>query len=286
MLPQAMYPKIELHVHLEGTVQPETLLELARRNDVALPAETAEELQRLFRFRDLPHFIDVWFLVTAALADRRRLPADHRRLRRGGRTPRCRVHRGHLRAHRAGEERDRAGRALRGVLRRGPGGARAARRRGAAHARPEPHVAARGGCGHRAPRRSPAGTAGVVGDRARRRRGTWRRRSSSRTPSVWPARAGSGRFRTPARSSGRRRSGARSRRLHADRIRHGIRADRGPGARARARRPRHGARRLPDGERARRSRARRTTCTRCRRWSPPVFAARSRPTIRPCSRST
>ena len=80
MLPQAMYPKIELHVHLEGTVQPTTLLEIARRNGVAMPAETPEEIQELFRFADLPHFIDVWFLVTAALQtvdDFRRITLDY-----------------------------------------------------------------------------------------------------------------------------------------------------------------------------------------------------------------
>jgi aminodeoxyfutalosine deaminase len=74
------YPKIELHVHLEGTVQPETLLEIARRNGVALPADTAEGLQRLFRFTDLAHFIDVWFLVTAALQtadDFRQITVDY-----------------------------------------------------------------------------------------------------------------------------------------------------------------------------------------------------------------
>jgi len=80
MLQSAMYPKIELHVHLEGTVRPGTLLELARRNDVALPGETPEELQQLYRFTDLKNFIDVWFLVTAALQtadDFRRITVDY-----------------------------------------------------------------------------------------------------------------------------------------------------------------------------------------------------------------
>lgn len=38
-------PKVELHVHLEGAIAPETLLLLAERNGVALPAATMEELQ-------------------------------------------------------------------------------------------------------------------------------------------------------------------------------------------------------------------------------------------------
>jgi aminodeoxyfutalosine deaminase len=61
------YPKIELHVHLEGTVRPKTLLEIAKRNDYALPAETEEGLQALYDFRDFAHFIDVWILTTNAL---------------------------------------------------------------------------------------------------------------------------------------------------------------------------------------------------------------------------
>jgi aminodeoxyfutalosine deaminase len=61
------YPKIELHVHLEGTVRPATLLEIARRNDYALPAETEEGLAELYAFRDFAHFIEVWILTTNAL---------------------------------------------------------------------------------------------------------------------------------------------------------------------------------------------------------------------------
>lgn len=61
------YPKIELHVHLEGTVRPATLLEIARRNEVALPANTVEGLAELYRFRDFNHFISVWVMTTGAL---------------------------------------------------------------------------------------------------------------------------------------------------------------------------------------------------------------------------
>jgi aminodeoxyfutalosine deaminase len=61
------HPKIELHVHLEGTVRPATLLEIARRNDYPLPAETEEGLAELYHFRDFAHFIEVWILTTNAL---------------------------------------------------------------------------------------------------------------------------------------------------------------------------------------------------------------------------
>jgi len=61
------HPKIELHVHLEGTVRPATLLEIARRNDYALPAKTEEGLAELYDFRDFAHFIEVWILTTNAL---------------------------------------------------------------------------------------------------------------------------------------------------------------------------------------------------------------------------
>ncbi len=57
-------PKIELHVHLEGTVRPATLLEMARRNGEPLPATTVEELTELYRFRDFDHFIEIWILTT------------------------------------------------------------------------------------------------------------------------------------------------------------------------------------------------------------------------------
>jgi len=62
----AITPKIELHVHLEGSVRPARLLAIARRNGVTPPAQTVEALAELYRFRDFRHFLDVWTLSTAA----------------------------------------------------------------------------------------------------------------------------------------------------------------------------------------------------------------------------
>ncbi|WP_308204636.1 adenosine deaminase [Frankia sp. R82] len=64
MAPAATGPKIELHVHLEGTVGPATLLAMARRNNEALPVRTVAELAELYRFRDFDHFIQVWIMTT------------------------------------------------------------------------------------------------------------------------------------------------------------------------------------------------------------------------------
>jgi aminodeoxyfutalosine deaminase len=74
------FPKIELHVHLEGTVRPKTLLQIARRNDYPLPADTVEGLAALYEFRDFAHFIEVWVLTTNALqteADFRQVVVDY-----------------------------------------------------------------------------------------------------------------------------------------------------------------------------------------------------------------
>ncbi|MDX2066016.1 MAG: adenosine deaminase [Fimbriimonadaceae bacterium] len=67
-------PKVELHVHLEGSIQPETLLELARRNEIALPGRTVEELRDWYRFRDFDHFVSVYIAITSAI----RTPDDLR----------------------------------------------------------------------------------------------------------------------------------------------------------------------------------------------------------------
>ncbi|MBN1657521.1 MAG: adenosine deaminase [Anaerolineae bacterium] len=63
----AEMPKVELHVHLEGSIRPATLLELARRNRVALPANDLEGMRRFYRFTDFDHFIQVYIAISRCL---------------------------------------------------------------------------------------------------------------------------------------------------------------------------------------------------------------------------
>jgi aminodeoxyfutalosine deaminase len=73
-------PKVELHVHLEGTVGPRTLLRIARRNGMTLPATSEEGLAEHYRFRDFEHFIEVWAMTTSVLrheADFRQVVVDY-----------------------------------------------------------------------------------------------------------------------------------------------------------------------------------------------------------------
>jgi aminodeoxyfutalosine deaminase len=60
-------PKVELHVHLEGSITPSTLLTLARRRPGGGLPTTEEGLRELYRFRDFAHFLDVYLLICAHL---------------------------------------------------------------------------------------------------------------------------------------------------------------------------------------------------------------------------
>jgi aminodeoxyfutalosine deaminase len=53
-------PKAELHVHLEGAIQPETLLTLAQRNGVELPSNTIDGVRNWIAYRDFDHFIELF----------------------------------------------------------------------------------------------------------------------------------------------------------------------------------------------------------------------------------
>jgi adenosine deaminase len=55
-------PKAELHMHLEGSIEPELMLALARRNGISLPWQTADELRAAYRFTDLQSFLDLYYV--------------------------------------------------------------------------------------------------------------------------------------------------------------------------------------------------------------------------------
>ncbi|MDP9250382.1 MAG: adenosine deaminase, partial [Chloroflexota bacterium] len=59
-------PKVELHCHVEGTIRPTTVIELARKNGRALPTEDPTEL---YRYHSLDSFLSVFWLVQELLAD-------------------------------------------------------------------------------------------------------------------------------------------------------------------------------------------------------------------------
>jgi adenosine deaminase len=71
-------PKVELHLHLEGTVRPTTLMELARHHGVKLPVSNLDELAQWFHFRSFRHFLDIWLAVLGCL----RTAADFARITR------------------------------------------------------------------------------------------------------------------------------------------------------------------------------------------------------------
>jgi adenosine deaminase len=54
-------PKAELHLHIEGTLEPELMFELARRNGVALPYADVDDVRRAYVFGDLQSFLDIYY---------------------------------------------------------------------------------------------------------------------------------------------------------------------------------------------------------------------------------
>ncbi len=60
-------PKAELHVHLEGSILPRTLLKLAERNQISLPAEDETGLAAMYEFKDFKQFLDTYMVITRCL---------------------------------------------------------------------------------------------------------------------------------------------------------------------------------------------------------------------------
>ena len=64
-------PKAELHIHIEGSLEPELMFALAERNEVALRYASVEEVRRAYDFSDLQSFLDVYYESTQVLLHER-----------------------------------------------------------------------------------------------------------------------------------------------------------------------------------------------------------------------
>jgi adenine deaminase len=54
-------PKAELHVHIEGTFEPELMFAIAQRNQVAIPYKSVEEVKQAYNFHNLQSFLDIYY---------------------------------------------------------------------------------------------------------------------------------------------------------------------------------------------------------------------------------
>jgi adenosine deaminase len=64
-------PKAELHLHIEGTLEPEMMLALAKRNNVTLPYENVDEIRAAYEFDGLQDFLDLYYAGMSVLIETR-----------------------------------------------------------------------------------------------------------------------------------------------------------------------------------------------------------------------
>jgi adenosine deaminase len=54
-------PKAELHIHIEGALEPELMVEIAEKNGICLPFESVADIRRAYDFKDLQSFLDIYY---------------------------------------------------------------------------------------------------------------------------------------------------------------------------------------------------------------------------------
>ncbi len=62
-------PKVELHLHIEGTLEPELMFALAKRNAIALPFATVDDVRAAYEFTDLQSFLDIYYAGARVLIE-------------------------------------------------------------------------------------------------------------------------------------------------------------------------------------------------------------------------
>src|SRR4051812_30732113 len=66
----AAMPKAELHLHIEGTLEPAMMMALARRNGIALPYDSIDAIREAYRFQSLQDFLDLYYTGMSVLRTR------------------------------------------------------------------------------------------------------------------------------------------------------------------------------------------------------------------------
>jgi adenine deaminase len=60
-------PKAELHIHIEGSLEPELMFALAQRNNIQLAFDSVEALRAAYEFHDLQSFLDIYYAGASVL---------------------------------------------------------------------------------------------------------------------------------------------------------------------------------------------------------------------------
>ena len=54
-------PKVELHLHIEGSLEPELMFKIAERNNIVLEYDSVESLKKAYNFKNLQEFLDIYY---------------------------------------------------------------------------------------------------------------------------------------------------------------------------------------------------------------------------------
>jgi len=84
-------PKAEMHIHIEGTFEPELMLEIAKRNNILIPYKSIEEVKNKYNFKNLQEFLDIYYLNCCCSFEARRLWRPNVRIYKKGFFPRLEV---------------------------------------------------------------------------------------------------------------------------------------------------------------------------------------------------
>jgi len=76
-------PKAELHLHIEGSLEPEQMFEMAKRNNVTLPYASVDDIRAAYDFNNLQEFLDLYYAGMSVLQTQQ----DFHRVTRNGASP-------------------------------------------------------------------------------------------------------------------------------------------------------------------------------------------------------